>query len=119
MIRVLYINDDPQELLIKEAFESIGIRIELTVARTSQEAKKFLKNAAKFDTVFMDYKLDGYETAVSSGLVKLCLENGFGVGKKPLIAYSQGHNDALMEAGCTHSCGWFDLDVLICKLFTL
>jgi NAD(P)H-flavin reductase len=119
MIRILYINDDPAQLLLEEAFEKAGIEVEITVAERIRVAKSYFQEGRVFDAVFMDFKLDCGETAISSGLVKLCLEKGFGEGKKPLIAYSQGHNDQLMAVGCSHSCRWFDLDELVCKFFTV
>ncbi len=119
MIRILYINDDPAEALLEEAFEKLGITIELTVAEDVSNARKQLAQAEKFDTIFMDYELGGGQTAISSGLMRLALEKGFGAEKKPLIAYSQGYNSELLRDGCSHSCVWYNLDELVCQLFTI
>ncbi|MEK7151755.1 MAG: hypothetical protein AAB784_03545 [Patescibacteria group bacterium] len=118
MIRVLYINDEPAVALLEEAFEQAGIEVEITVAERIRVAKSYFLEGRVFDAIFIDFKLDCGETAISSGLIKLAHEKGFGIGKKPLIAYSQGHNRQLLEAGCSDSCRWYDLDVLVCKLFT-
>ena len=117
MIKVLYINDDPAVALLEEAFEKASVEVEIMVAERIRVAKSYFLEGRVFDAIFMDFKLDCGETAISNGLMKLALEKGFGVGKKPLIAYSQGHNHQLLEAGCSDACRWYDVEALVYKLF--
>lgn len=107
-MRILYINDDPTECLIREGFAANDVEIELIVAKTAEKAREHLLEAASLDLVFMDYDLGRgrNRTSVAIGLVQDFVDAGFGKGRKMLLANSRENrsNEELMEAGCSHIC---------------
>ncbi len=113
-MRVLLVNDQPRENLMKSAFKDAATPLDLVVARTLQEARDVLASDT-FDIVFMDFEM-GYgqnSDSVSSGLVQEFVGAGYGTDQKPLIAHSYSNNSRLEEAGCNKVCHPSDIEEFV------
>ena len=105
-MKILYVNDDPIEGILRRALRDVGIKAEIVLAETESRAREFLSRADEFDVVLMDYDMDlGIRrNTVATGLVQAFVYAGFGVGKKPLVANSRTANPTLLNNGCSHQC---------------
>ena len=110
-MKILYINDDPVEGLLAEAFKKAKVEAEIMVAKTIEKAREYLSQADDFRVVFMDFDMGRGQTTVSSGLVQDFVNAGF----KMIVANSRSSrsNEWLKEAGCTHVCEPNDFEFFV------
>lgn len=106
-MRVLYVNDDPVEGILRRGFQENNLEIDLLVATTEEAARKYLPEADSIDIVFIDFDMGRGQDTIQTGLVQEFVDAGFGVGKKMLVANSRAgeSNSRLFGAGCSHVCG--------------
>ena len=110
-MKVLYINDDPVEFLLAEAFKKANVEAEIVIAKTINKAREYLPQANDFRVVFMDFNMGCGQTTVSSGLVSEFVNAGF----KMIVANSRSSrfNEWLKEAGCSHLCEPDDFEFFV------
>ena len=111
MITILYVNDDPVEFRLADAFKKVGVEAEIIVVKTIDKAREYLSQASDFRVVFMDFDMGRGQTTVSSGLVAEFINAGF----KMIVANSRSSrsNEWLQEAGCTHVCEPDDFEFFV------
>lgn len=98
-VRILIINDQPEEFRVKDAFMKSGFDSEIVIARTEEEARKFLPDASTFHMVLMDFDLGIGKSTVETGLVMAFRD---AEPELPIIANSRSSssNRELSVAGC-------------------
>jgi hypothetical protein len=115
-MKVLYITQNPVPLMYRNAFRSVGIEVDLVIARTEEEVRQHLIEANTFRIVFIDYKLAGANLdTIKTGIVKAFVDAGLGTLNRPLVANTESDttNHQLMRAGCNMVTRPIEIDIFM------